>query len=463
LRHRLFFKVFAAFLLVIVTTAVMMDLLVLRGWKRSLRHEIETALTEKTALAALHVDRSSGGQDRADLAEQIAREAKARVTLVDAAGRVLADTEADPYAMENHASRPEFKAAFAGERLVVERWSHTAQENFLYAAAPVQFGAVRLAVPLKAIDSTIMEVRRVLALVTLLAIGIAAVLAALFANAAAKRLERVIAFSENLAAGDLSARLPLVNDELGALASSLNKTGENLQRSFAEIRHVEGYRRDFVANVSHELRTPLTAIQGFTETLLQSDCPPHEQRRFLEIIQRNVVSMSRLSGDLLLLAELESRERPLSLQAVPASELVADALASWEGRVQGIALVVEQVAPRSVLADAEFIAQVLRNLIENALRYGAHGARVEIGAREVDDGIEFSVRDFGEGIAEEHIPRLFERFYRVDKARSRALGGTGLGLSIVKHIIALHGGSVRVESTVGKGSAFFFVLPCAFE
>jgi two-component system, OmpR family, phosphate regulon sensor histidine kinase PhoR len=463
LRHRLFLKVFLAFLLVIVTTAVMMDLLVLRGWKKSLRHEVETALGEKTALAALRVNRSSGGQDHTELAAQIAKEANARVTLVDAAGRVLADTGADPRAMENHASRPEFKAAFAGKRLIAARWSHTAQENFLYAAAPVQFGAVRLAVPLKAIEATVMRVRRVLALVTLLAIGIAAVLAALFSNAAAKRLERVIAFSENLASGDLSARLPLVKDELGALASSLNKTAENLQKSFAEIRQIEGYRRDLVANVSHELRTPLTAIQGFTETLLQPDLPPDEQRRFLEIIQRNVVSMARLSGDLLLLAELESREHPLSLQATPASQLVTDALVEWEGRVQGVALIVEQSAPRSVLADAEFIAQVFRNLIENALRYGAHGGRVEIGAREADGGVEFSVRDFGEGIPQEHLPRLFERFYRVDKARSRALGGTGLGLSIVKHIIALHGGSVRVESTVGKGSAFFFVLPCAYE
>ena len=230
----------------------------------------------------------------------------------------------------------------------------------------------------------------------------------------------------------------------------------------SEIERVEKTRRDFIANVSHELRTPLTSIRGYAETLLESDeIAAGNGKDFLQVIRRNAERMSRLTEDLLVLAKVESGEDKLDLRPHSAQELVQEALSSMEdnARNAGAELKLAAVPDLQVNADVYAIHQVFANLISNALRYAASGKQVVIGATEQPNTIEFFVRDFGPGIASEHLPRIFERFYRVDKARSRETGGTGLGLAIVKHIVLNHGGIVRVESTVGHGSTFFFTLP----
>src|SRR5262249_13896031 len=234
-------------------------------------------------------------------------------------------------------------------------------------------------------------------------------------------------------------------------------------RDLTETERVEKTRRDFIANVSHELRTPLTSIQGYTETLLDSAPQDDHVREFLEIIRKNAARMSRLTEDLLTLARVESGEHRFDLQPVMPDELLQDALESFReiGRAQGIELVVERSAPDPVYADREAIHQVFSNLIENAIKYAAPGKRIVLGARTQMEGVEFFVRDFGPGISSEHVPRLFERFYRVDKARSRESGGTGLGLVIAKHIVLAHHGAIRAESELNHGSIFLFTLPLA--
>ena len=229
-----------------------------------------------------------------------------------------------------------------------------------------------------------------------------------------------------------------------------------------DIERVEKTRRDFIANVSHELRTPLTSIRGYTETLLESDDMEGDNGKdFLQVIRRNAERMSRLTEDLLVLARVESGEEKLDLCARPARQLALEAAASMQedARNASVDLEVEGIPDVQVAADADAIHQVFANLISNALRYAGGGKKIVIGATEQPYAVEFFVRDFGPGIASEHLPRIFERFYRVDKARSRETGGTGLGLAIVKHIVLNHGGSVRVESAVGHGSTFFFSLP----
>ena len=262
-------------------------------------------------------------------------------------------------------------------------------------------------------------------------------------------------------------------------------------RDLTETERVEKTRRDFIANVSHELRTPLTSIQGYAETLL--DGTPENTvptREFLEIIRKNSYRMSRLTEDLLTLARVESGETRFDSEPVPPVELLHDAEESFReiARSHGIDLQIQDLqiqdstAPHlqsqsfpspnplsenlpPVLADREAIHQVFSNLIDNALKYGsnsgASGGRIVLGARKLPHAVEFSVRDFGAGIASEHLPRLFERFYRVDKARSRESGGTGLGLAIAKHIVLAHGGSIRAESELAHGSTFLFTLPVA--
>jgi two-component system phosphate regulon sensor histidine kinase PhoR len=236
----------------------------------------------------------------------------------------------------------------------------------------------------------------------------------------------------------------------------------------SEIERVEKTRRDFIANVSHELRTPLTSIQGYTETLLDT-ISENSSREFLEIIRKNSLRMSRLTEDLLTLARVESGETRFETEPVPPLELLHDAEESFReiARSQGVELnIVDAQGPTLeslplVLADREAIHQVFANLIDNAMKYGRSGGRIELGARATRRGIEFYVRDFGAGISSEHLPRLFERFYRVDKARSRESGGTGLGLAIAKHLMRAHSGSIFAESEIARGSTFFFTLPTA--
>jgi two-component system phosphate regulon sensor histidine kinase PhoR len=232
-------------------------------------------------------------------------------------------------------------------------------------------------------------------------------------------------------------------------------------RDSTEIARVERTRRDFIANVSHELRTPLTSLLGYTETLLDEPVDS-KTREFLDIIRRNAQRMSRLTEDLLTLARVESGEDPLEPAPVLTQELLRDAQVSFNevAKGKGIAIEIAKSPDVQVFADRDAIHQVFANLIDNALKYAPGDKNILLGAAETKAGaVEFYVKDFGPGISSEHLPRLFERFYRVDKARSREAGGTGLGLAIVKHIVLNHEGEAGVRSELGHGSTFWFRLP----
>jgi two-component system phosphate regulon sensor histidine kinase PhoR len=237
------------------------------------------------------------------------------------------------------------------------------------------------------------------------------------------------------------------------------------------IEQVERTQREFVANVSHELRTPLTSITGYVETLLDHEANLSPQARgFLTTIHKNATRMNRLTEDLLVMARVESSEQELHPMPIRADQLVRDAVQAMSGMVQDEEAVLEvgETTGCEVFADQDSVVQVLSNLIENGIKYGKSKgdarSRVVVSAREVSDpvdAVEFSVRDFGQGIASEHLTRIFERFYRVDKARSRESGGTGLGLAIARHVIQTQGGSIRAESELNSGSTFIFTLPKA--
>jgi two-component system, OmpR family, phosphate regulon sensor histidine kinase PhoR len=583
--NRIFLKWLAAFLVVILVTAVIFDVMIGGPWQASLRSEIERNLIQKTQLLAHRVE-TDRSRSLTDIAAQEAQSAGARVTIIDPTGQVLADSESNPANMDNHAGRPEFAAALSGRVGTNERHSATIGIPFLYVAVPVSGGAVRLAYPLSDVEAVSAELRRRLAMATGVAFLIALLVAAAAAYWTARRLERIVEVAARIADGDLQARiLETSPDEIGRVASAIDKTARRVEESFAavqssqrqletllnsmqdaviavsadglvqwanqpmnrlvpqgtrlqqpvvetirdpdflaavkeatstrevktaratsivpgrafdvtaaplpdggavavlrdltETERVEKTRRDFIANVSHELRTPLTSIQGYAETLLDST-PDNTlpSREFLEIIRKNSSRMSRLTEDLLTLARVESGETRFDAEPVPPAELLHDAEESFReiARSHGIDLQMQdpqiqggQNPPTEnlplVLADREAIHQIFSNLIDNALKYGsnngASGARIILGARKVPHAVEFFVQDFGAGIASEHLPRLFERFYRVDKARSRESGGTGLGLAIAKHIVLAHGGTIRAESELAHGSTFLFTLPTA--
>ena len=229
-------------------------------------------------------------------------------------------------------------------------------------------------------------------------------------------------------------------------------------------KELEGIRKDFVANVSHELRTPLSIIKGYIETLVDGhrNMPIEDRDRFLQTIQRHTDRLNSLLDDLLALSRLESINPGLHCESTQFADLVTSLIDDIRGRSTADAHVISftcDPAIGSVLIDPLKVSQVCANLLDNALKYTPHGSRIDVTARLHEGEVEVCVRDNGPGIPEADLPHIFERFYRVDKGRSRETGGTGLGLSIVKHTVQLHGGRVWVESELGKGTAFYFTLP----
>jgi two-component system phosphate regulon sensor histidine kinase PhoR len=548
-----------------------LDLLVRRSWEDSLRHETEAALRQKVAMFADRVNHERPLSPQ-KLVELVSQQAAARATIIDPQGKVIADSSAEPDAMENHAQRPEFREALQGGVGTATRKSATVGVEYLYVAAPVSGGAVRLAYPLQAIQEARRRIRYELLFSSLAAFLVAMVVAALYARSVSTRLRRIVGFASQVAQGDLSTRLDEDSgDEIGAVAHSLDATTKKLQENFealqtsrdqletllnsmqeavvavnregrvqwanrrmekllptgvrpnaavvetirepnflatiqaalrdrsvstkrassivpgkifnvtaapmagggavavlhdlTEIERVEKTRRDFIANVSHELRTPLTNVQGYAETLLETVGEDGPNREFLEIIRKNAARMTRITEDLLILAKVESGEQKLDLHPVSPAALLEDAAENFrENELSGsMELIIQNHAVQCVSADRNAAFQVFRNLIDNALKYAASGGRLEIGSRDVEGAVEFFVHDYGPGIASEHLPRLFERFYRVDKARSRESGGTGLGLAIAKHIVRVHGGAIWAESELNHGSIFFFTLPATTD
>jgi signal transduction histidine kinase len=222
-----------------------------------------------------------------------------------------------------------------------------------------------------------------------------------------------------------------------------------------ELRRLEAVRRDFVANVSHELKTPLTSISGYAETLLADTPDAETNHRFLTTILDNARRMQRLVDDLLDLARIESGRWQPEREPLDVAAIAREAWSELADRsaAKGIDFGVDIGAgAEMVLADHDALHQVLTNLLDNSLRYSAAGGRIVCRSRLDDGGVAVSVTDTGSGIVHEHLPRIFERFYRADPSRSREEGGTGLGLSIVKHLVEAHGGSVHAESERGLGT-----------
>jgi len=566
-KSRIFLKLFAASLILIAACMLTMNVLIQRSWDGMLRGQIERSMRQKTVLLAARMAGLSAEQ-RVQIIREAAAQADARVTLIDQNGIVLADSEADPSKMDNHSDRPEVIDALHGKTGSSTRLSRSLHVPFLYEAAPVPGGVVRLAYRLSEIDEVNRRVRSSVWKTTAVAALLALVLAFIATQSIGRRLVRITAFAERVAAGDLSARIQEESsDEIAHVASALDKTARKLEEGFeavessrqtletllnsmqepviavaedgrvlwanqrmerllpsgirlgeplvksardpeilravqaalesrdivvaraakifsgrvfdltaapmpgggvvavmhdqTEIERVEKTRRDFIANVSHELRTPLTSIQGYAETVLDHEQLSDSAREFLEIIRKNATRMSRLTEDLLVLARVESGERAFRLETTSPQELLDEAVQTFQeiADSRGIELSVMNTATSMVSVDRDAIHQVFGNLIDNAMKYGEEGKKILVGACEREDGVQFFVRDFGAGIASEHLPRLFERFYRVDKARSRESGGTGLGLAIAKHVVRAHGGTIKAESELNHGATFYFTLP----
>ncbi len=256
-----------------------------------------------------------------------------------------------------------------------------------------------------------------------------------------------------------SMRFQAVPCEGGTMDAALVLVAQDI----TEMRRLEGMRREFVANVSHELKTPLTSIKGLVETLLSGALEDAaNNRRFVSLIDEDATRLARLIDDLLALSQIESRAVPLRVQSVNVRELVDHIAARFRAQLQERRVVFDNQITDSapaVRGDVERLHQVFMNLFDNAVKFNTTGGRITVTADVQGAFLAVAVQDTGIGIPEADLPRIFERFYRVDKTRARELGGTGLGLAIVKHIVELHQGSVSVQSRLGQGTTFAVSLP----
>lgn len=265
-----------------------------------------------------------------------------------------------------------------------------------------------------------------------------------------------------MAGGDYAARLTVKGeDEIARLGGSLNRLAAELEERVAVLEKMDQARRDFVAAVSHELRTPLSIIQGYTEAILDGMVTGEEQREYLNAVKEEGERLRRLTEELLDLRKMETGTISIRREEVHLEEAVARAAARFKSRAAGAGVVfkVEVDSLPPVTGDPDRLEQVVVNLLDNAFRFTPPGGTVTLIAGKDSEGVELSVRDTGPGISSEDLPYIWERFYRVDRARTRETGGSGLGLAIVRQIVELHGGRVEVQSIPGKGSTFTVRLP----
>jgi two-component system, OmpR family, phosphate regulon sensor histidine kinase PhoR len=539
-----------------------------RSLRRDLEDEVARTLASEAALvrAGLPADSASWQPFVRRLATQI----KHRITLLDRAGWVLADSDfpLGPLpAIENHANRPEVRAALSGGTGRASRRSETVGRLLMYVAIQGGPGVVRVAASLEQVDDLVGQAQRAVAGAAFVALLIGTILAVAAGRSIAKPLIEIGSAARAIAAG-AAPRFPRSGiPEIDGLVQALRQMHQQLGDRFEELRReqaetaalgesmiegviaadergrivmanpaarrllgydladrlpnlpalfrvkaarevvtavlagqavqdrelemddgvflmnarplpsggavlvihdltdtrrLETIRRDFVANVSHELKTPLTSISGYTETLLGDGPDPETTRRFLSTILANARRMQRLVDNLLDLARLEAGHWQPEQEPVDIAGVAEDAWDSLgnNSRTQSIQFVLE-VPPdaATVFADTDAIRQVLINLLDNSIRYTPVGGRIVCRSRIDGNGVAISIEDNGSGIVREHLPRVFERFYRADASRSRDEGGTGLGLAIVKHLVEAHGGRVAAESERGAGTTITCWFP----
>jgi two-component system phosphate regulon sensor histidine kinase PhoR len=576
-KRNLFLKILFSYLVIICLSFFILNLLIKDEIKKVMTGKIEAELLTYAELIDLN-----SAQKMSDQLKQIARISSSRVTLVDAQGKVFADSEKDIAKMENHLNRPELQEARLRGKGKSIRFSSTIGIDMLYVAVTIKEGSeikgyVRLARPLDDVQSVIEKVYQSIFLAMIIVAVIALVIALIFSYRLAAPIRAMERFTERLRQGhpvgtiflettdetkkladninylvdELKSKIKLANEEKSKLMTTFTSMTEgvlilnaedkiefvnqalsnilseqygdingktlmeafrsvDLQKAFLEFKEtrinvsseitlgniepvilnvsisaVQGYpeeektmivfhdvtrlkklekiRIDFVANVTHEIRTPLTAIIGYLETIKAGAIDNIEEtKRFIDIILRQAERLNRLVEDLLTISNIELDEIILNFESVLLNTAITNVISLVEAKakLKKIAIhnnVRENIAP--IRADKDKLVQIFVNILDNAVKFTPESGKVTIAADESDAYAVVSIIDTGIGVPKDEIQRLGERFYRVDKTRSRDLGGTGLGLSIVKHLMIAHGGRMEIESQFGRGTKVSLFFP----
>jgi len=592
LKHSLFKpsllrRLFAGYVVIILSLTVIVSLLISRQTTENSLQEIKKSLHIQAEFLS-ELSKYKLQQDVAKINKIIialGEKTQSRLTVMDAQGRVLADSKQIPASMDNHLERAEVVAASQRHVITVTRFSDTLQQNMIYLALPVLNnddieGYVRVSLPLTIIDTKLAQLRIAVGLSAFFSAIVALILGYYFVRNFSAPLVKITAVAEAISRGDYSKRIETKQkDEIGLLAKAFNRmattsesrmnqiiternrlamifTGmvegviyvdehfniihinqaaakmfnisaltskqqrlanmipnkevisavssamadknvvktqlkENSKsvnkevidvyvaalnndqgesagavivfNDISELAYLERVRRDFVANASHELKTPITAIRGFSETILDdADMPASIRQRFMGRIQEQTLRLSALVTDLMSISRLEEHQNGYAFRSIELTETVKRAIDNAQVICQEKKVSISYHLPDEKLlisGDLQEIQQLIDNLIDNAIKYTPEHGNININLAAIAGSAQFMVQDTGIGISKKEQLRIFERFYRVDKARSRDLGGTGLGLSIVKNIIEKHKGTIQVESKPKHGSTFTATLP----
>ena len=585
-RRRFVWQLYPSYLVLIVVIFVVVGWY-LSGELRSFHYQqTEGDLRARAQLVELQLKGHLKNSEQAWLLPTVKRlgeQSGTRITAILPDGRVLVDSDEDPWQMDNHGQRVEVLEALNGQQGTSIRFSKTLGESLMYVAIPVYAGdqiagIIRTALPVSAIDATLKKIYWRLLLAGVVIAAFLAPVCWWLSRRISRPLELMTDGAQQFSQGNLEVPLAVTgSEETRRLAAAMNlmatKLADRIEREVGQrseietvlgcmiegiiavdndeqiirlnraaaewfnvplqsnsgrpiqevirqaelqrfiqqalsqqepleselvmygtekrylhvqatplsgkegsrigvlivlhdltrLRRLESVRRDFVANVSHELKTPITAIRGAVETLLDDETTHATSQRFLQIIFKQSERLNALVEDLLNLSRIEQgvESGGWELQCEPLLAILYSARAACESLLLQQQVNLHIVCPDQlkVRVNPSLLEQAIINLLTNAVKYSEPGSQVEIEVVEQEDVVKISVKDFGCGISEEHLPRLFERFYRADLARSRSLGGTGLGLAIVKHVAHAHHGEITVTSEVGKGSCFTLLLP----
>lgn len=399
-----------------------------------------------------------------------------RITVVASGGTVLYDSVENASDMDNHLDRAEISDALESKSVAVQkRYSRTVGADMLYFAIyhPETDTVIRSSIQLTVSQQSILRMQYIFIAIMTVTVVVLGVFGYFFSKRLSRPLLELKKAAETVSDSDYTVRINTNSrDDIGAVSAAFNRMAEKLEiekhtieANNERLADLQNMRSEFVANVSHELKTPLTSIRGFVDTLRNTEnVDPAVQKRFLEIIDIEAQRLHQLINDILQLSEIERLQPDSEKEHFELCDLISETanLLKEKAEEREITIVFDACEPLPVLADRYRIKQILINLIDNAINYNRKDGMVWLSAkREPNSMIAIHVRDNGEGIPQEHLQRIFERFYRVDKSHSREVGGTGLGLSIVKHIAALYEGNAIAESQEGVGSLFIVRLKIA--
>ena len=416
---------------------------------------------EKLAASAAPFFASADLETLADTLDAAAADAEGRILLIDQGGKIQLDTLA---LLEGTRSQtPEVLTVLSGaetQAYGIHLLEPTDDYAALCAAAMVHdgeiIGAVLISTPVTELHQAIQHVEHQLMTVFIVVAAAALIAALIFAFTLTAPIKSLTSTIRRMGKGDLSARADVrATGELKALADSYNAMAE-------QIEHFDQSRSQFVQNASHELKTPLATMKILLENLIyQPDMPPELRAEFMQDMNHEIDRLSGIITDLLTLTQMDSHASSLKLEKISLTSLCEDTVHALRPAAEKARLFLQSDLAEDVLltGDESKLSQVVYNLIDNAVKYTPEGGKVEVILRADSREAVLTVRDTGIGIPAEDVAHIFDRFYRVDKARSRATGGTGLGLSIVRQMVQLHGGEITVDSAADKGSTFTVTLP----